>query len=69
MAKMQIPLSNNLQTKENSNWKMSLAEKITGRSLGDFGDPEDIAETASFLLSKKSKYITGTVIDVAGGLL
>jgi len=37
--------------------------------LGTMGQPEDIAETASFLLSKKSKYITGTVIDVAGGLL
>ena len=37
--------------------------------LGTMGQPEDIAETASFLLSNKSKYITGTVIDVAGGLL
>ena len=69
MAKMQIPLSNKLQTKENSNWKMSLAEKITGRSLGDFGDPEDIAETASFLASPKSRYMTGACIDVNGGLL
>ena len=48
---------------------MSLAEKITGRSLGDFGDPEDIAETASFLASPKSRYMTGACIDVNGGLL
>ena len=37
--------------------------------LGAMGQPEDIAETAAFLLSTKAKYITGTVIDVAGGLL
>ena len=37
--------------------------------LGTMGEPEDIAETASFLLSTRSKYISGTVIDVAGGLL
>merc|ERR1712020_523136 len=37
--------------------------------LGTMGQPEDIAETASFLLSTKAKYITGTVIDVTGGLL
>merc|ERR1719242_2558415 len=37
--------------------------------LGTMGQPEDIAETASFLLSTRAKYISGTVIDVAGGLL
>ena len=37
--------------------------------LGTMGQPEDIAETASFLLSTKAKYITGTVIDVTGGLI
>ncbi len=37
--------------------------------LGAMGQPEDIAEAAAFLLSTKAKYITGTVIDVAGGLL
>ena len=37
--------------------------------LGTMGEPEDIAETASFLLSTRAKYISGTVIDVAGGLL
>lgn len=30
-----------------------LAEKAVGRSLGDFGDPEDIAEAASFLASHR----------------
>jgi len=36
--------------------------------LGDFGDPLDIAEVSSFLASSKSKYITGALLDVNGGL-
>ncbi len=36
--------------------------------LGDFGDPEDIGEAAVFLLSKKAKYISGTTLNVNGGL-
>ena len=35
---------------------------------GEFGDPEDIAETAAFLASHKAKYINGAAIDVNGGL-
>ena len=37
--------------------------------LGHFGDPVDIAETATFLASDKAKYINGAAIDVNGGLL
>lgn len=33
------------------------------------GQPEDVAETAAFLASTRSKYITGAVIDVNGGML
>ena len=36
--------------------------------LGQLGDPDDIAETVAFLASERSKYITGAVIDVNGGL-
>merc|ERR1712002_711663 len=36
--------------------------------LGDFGDPEDIAEVVAFLASNRSKYITGASLDVTGGL-
>jgi len=36
--------------------------------LGDFGEPIDIAETALFLSSQRSKYITGASFDVNGGL-
>lgn len=36
--------------------------------LKDFADPEDIAYAVSFLASEKAKFITGTVINVDGGL-
>merc|ERR1712080_469511 len=36
--------------------------------LGDFGDPEDIADVVAFLASSRSKYITGASLDVNGGL-
>jgi len=37
--------------------------------LGRLGQPEDIAETAVFLASQASNYITGNIIDVNGGIL
>lgn len=37
--------------------------------LGRIGTPEDIADTVSFLVSSKAKYITGQVIRVNGGVL
>jgi len=37
--------------------------------LGSIGEPEDIGETAAFLASERSKYITGAIINVNGGLL
>ena len=33
------------------------AEKAVGRALGDFGDPEDIAEAAAFLASSKARCV------------
>jgi 3-oxoacyl-[acyl-carrier protein] reductase len=36
--------------------------------LGSLGTPEDVAETVSFLASPKSRYITGQVIGVNGGM-
>jgi 3-oxoacyl-[acyl-carrier protein] reductase len=35
--------------------------------LGDFGEPQDIANMAAFLLSPRARYITGTVAVVDGG--
>eukprot|EP00092_Neocalanus_flemingeri_P086907 GFUD01109574.1.p1 GENE.GFUD01109574.1~~GFUD01109574.1.p1 ORF type:complete len:277 (+),score=72.30 GFUD01109574.1:163-993(+) len=75
MVQFQIPLSKTKtgnkgeERDEEDTWKRRLAERLIGRPLGDFGDPEDIAETAAFLASHRSKYMTGASIDVNGGLL
>ena len=45
-----------------------LAEVMTPvTALGRYGRPTEIADTAVFLASPESSYITGTVIDVDGG--
>jgi 3-oxoacyl-[acyl-carrier protein] reductase len=36
--------------------------------VGEYGQPEDLANLAVFLASPKARYITGTVIPVDGGL-
>ena len=36
--------------------------------VGEYGQPEDIANLVCFLASPKARYITGTVIPVDGGL-
>lgn len=45
--------------------KMEIEGQIPLKSLGS---PEDVAETALFLASEKSRYITGAIIPVDGGL-
>lgn len=42
---------------------------LTGIPLNKFGTTEDIADTVAFLASDMSKYITGQVINVDGGLV
>lgn len=37
-------------------------------ALRDFGQPEDVANAIVFLASEKSRYITGEVLNVGGGL-
>jgi len=46
--------------------KKSFADNIP---MGDFGTPDDIANTVLFLASDMSSYITGQTISVNGGLL
>ena len=38
------------------------------RPLGEFGQPEDVANLVVFLASPLARYMTGTVIPVDGGL-
>jgi len=42
---------------------------ISSIPLGRMGEPEDVAEAVLFLVSDKSKFITGEVLDVNGGYL
>jgi len=45
-----------------------LVESVTrGIPMGRFGTPEEIAEAARFLVSRRASYITGQVIAVDGG--
>lgn len=37
-------------------------------ALGDFGEPQDMANMATFLVSPRARYITGTVSTVDGGM-
>lgn len=37
--------------------------------LGRFGEPEDVADVILFLASDLSKYVTGTVVNISGGLV
>jgi 3-oxoacyl-[acyl-carrier protein] reductase len=36
--------------------------------MGRLGDPEEVANVISFLLSDDSSYITGAILHVNGGL-
>jgi 3-oxoacyl-[acyl-carrier protein] reductase len=55
-----------------------MTEKLPGKVKEDYisniplkraGTPEDIADVVSFLISPAASYVTGTVINVSGGLL
>ena len=49
----------------NDEQKEKLAERIAARRLGT---PDDIAYAVVFLASEQASYITGTVLNVSGGL-
>jgi 3-oxoacyl-[acyl-carrier protein] reductase len=47
-------------------WKKAIAKRSP---LGRFGRAEEVAEVVRFLASDESSYVTGQVIDVAGGIV
>jgi 3-oxoacyl-[acyl-carrier protein] reductase len=46
-------------------WKQELKKIIPA---GEFGSPRDVAEAVAFLASEESRYITGQVLGVDGGM-
>jgi 3-oxoacyl-[acyl-carrier protein] reductase len=48
--------------------KIMEGEEKKKAPLGKIGMPEDVAELVAFLASEKAKFITGTCIDVDGGI-
>ncbi len=57
----------------NTDMTQTLPDKVRDRvmdqiPLGDFGEPEDVAEAVAFLASDSARYITGQVLRVDGGM-
>lgn len=52
----------------NSNAVKRLAQAATNIPLGRPGLPEDVAKVVTFLCGSGSSFMTGSVVDVAGGL-
>jgi NAD(P)-dependent dehydrogenase (short-subunit alcohol dehydrogenase family) len=44
-----------------------LRQITAGIALGRPGEPEEVAELVCFLLSEKSSYMTGALVDIGGG--
>ena len=45
-----------------------VARLQSATALGRLGDPEDVAGPVAFLVSPASRFVTGTLVDVDGGL-
>lgn len=57
---IETEMTNNLKNKE---------DILHGIPLNKIGSPEDVANTVAFLASDEAKYITGSIINVDGGLV
>ncbi|MEG1244042.1 MAG: SDR family oxidoreductase, partial [Oscillospiraceae bacterium] len=59
-----------IDTKMNKNIDNETIEQLKGETpLGTIGTPDDIAELVLFLCGEKSKFITGQVVGVNGGMV
>jgi 3-oxoacyl-[acyl-carrier protein] reductase len=45
------------------------AERVAATPLGRLGEPEDVADVVAFLLGDQSRFVTGQVIAVDGGVV
>ncbi|MEM6429904.1 MAG: SDR family NAD(P)-dependent oxidoreductase [Deinococcota bacterium] len=60
---IRTPMSKRAQADENVLAYMKRRQPLTG----DLGEPEDVADAAVFLASDLSRFVTGEVLEVAGG--
>ena len=54
--------------KTNKNFEELMTASQNGIPIKRFAEPEEIANVASFLASQEASYVTGTSLDVDGGL-
>jgi 3-oxoacyl-[acyl-carrier protein] reductase len=45
------------------------AEYVTRIPLGRIAEPKEVADVAVFLVSERARYMTGTTVDISGGML
>ncbi|MFB3148686.1 MAG: SDR family oxidoreductase, partial [Thermodesulfobacteriota bacterium] len=62
-------LANERAKKEGKSFDQVITEMGSDVPVGRIGRPEELADLAVFLASERASYITGTTIQVDGGLI